>query len=121
MIGIAQALAVVPGTSRSGITISTGLFRNLDRPAAARFSFLLATPALAAAATKAAWDLHKQGGIPHAMRLPMLVGILVTAVAGWVVIAYFLKFLRTHSLRFFVYYRILFGIIVIALAIFVRR
>jgi undecaprenyl-diphosphatase len=120
-IGLSQALAVVPGTSRSGITISTGLFRNLDRPAAARFSFLLATPALAAAAAKAAWDLHKQGGIPHAMRLPMLVGILVTAVAGWVVIANFLKFLRTHSLRFFVYYRIIFGIIVIALAIFVRR
>ncbi len=120
-IGISQALAVVPGTSRSGITISTGLFKDLDRPAAARFSFLLSTPALAAAAAKAAWDLHKEGGIPHDMRLPMLVGVLVTAVAGWVVINFFLKFLRTHSLRFFVYYRIIFGIIIIALAYSVRR
>ena len=52
-IGLAQALAVVPGTSRSGITITAGLFRNLDRETAARFSFLLSTPAIAAAAAKA--------------------------------------------------------------------
>ncbi len=120
-IGLSQALAVVPGTSRSGVTISTGLIRNLDRPAAARFSFLLSTPALAAAAAKAAWDLHKEGGIPHEMRLPFLVGVVVCAVAGWAVIAFFLRFLRNHSLRFFVYYRIVFGIIIIALAVFVRR
>ena len=60
-IGAAQALAVVPGTSRSGITITAGLFRNLTRESAARFSFLLSTPAIGAAAAKALYDMHKQG------------------------------------------------------------
>src|SRR4051812_874890 len=62
-IGFAQALAIVPGTSRSGITITAGLFRGFDRQSAARFSFLLSTPAIAAAAGKAFHDLHKQGGL----------------------------------------------------------
>jgi undecaprenyl-diphosphatase len=119
-IGVSQALAIVPGVSRSGITISTGLFRGLDREAAARFSFLLSTPALAGAALKAFLDLHKGGGLAPDMRLAFVIGVVVSAVTGWVVIAFFLRFLRTHTLRFFVYYRILFGIIVIALAVFVR-
>jgi undecaprenyl-diphosphatase len=120
-IGAAQALAIVPGVSRSGITISAGLLRNLDRQAAARFSFLLSTPALAGAALKAFLDLRKHGGLSPDMQIPVIVGVLVSAVTGWIVIAFFLRFLRTHTLRFFVYYRIVFGIIVIALAIFVRR
>jgi undecaprenyl-diphosphatase len=119
-IGLAQALAIVPGVSRSGITISAGLFRNLDRYAAARFSFLLATPALAGAAFKAFLDFRKHGMTPG-MEVPIVVGVLVSAISGWLVIAFFLRFLRTHTLRFFVYYRIIFGIIVIALAVFVRR
>ncbi len=119
-IGLSQALAIIPGVSRSGITISTGLFRGLDRTAAARFSFLLSTPALAGAAAKAFHDLHKAGGLAPDMRLAFVVGVLVSAVTGWLVIAYFLRFLRTHTLRFFVYYRIVFGIIVIALAVFAR-
>lgn len=120
VIGLSQALAIVPGVSRSGITISTGMFRGLDRQAAARFSFLLSTPALAGAALKAFHDLYKHGGLAPDMRLAFVVGVLVSAVTGWVVIAVFLRFLRTHTLRFFVYYRVLFGIIVIALAVFVR-
>jgi undecaprenyl-diphosphatase len=119
-IGAAQVLAIVPGVSRSGITISAGLLRGLNREAAARFSFLLATPALAGAALKAFHDLHKQGGLSHGMHLPVLVGVVVSAVTGWLVIAFFLQFLRSHTLRFFVYYRIIFGIIVIALAILGR-
>ena len=119
-IGLSQALAIIPGVSRSGITISTGLFRGLDRYAAARFSFLLATPALAGAALKAFHDLHKSGGLAPDMRLAFGVGAAVSAVTGWIVIAFFLRFLRTHTLRFFVYYRIVFGIIVIALAVFAR-
>ena len=68
-IGFAQVLSIVPGTSRSGITIAAGLFRNLDRASAARFSFLLSTPAIAAAAAKDFYDLLKhEGGIPPAMR-----------------------------------------------------
>jgi undecaprenyl-diphosphatase len=117
-VGFAQALAVVPGTSRSGITITAGLFRNLDRATAARFSFLLSTPAIAGAALKDFWDLHKQGGVPADEKMAYITGIAVSGLTGLAVIAFFLKYLRTHGLRFFVLYRIIFGIIVIALAIF---
>jgi undecaprenyl-diphosphatase len=120
VVGIAQALAVIPGTSRSGITITAGLFRNIERATAARFSFLLSTPAIAAAAAKSFYDLMKQGGIAPDMRVPFAVGIAVSAVSGAVVIAFLLNYLRRHSLWFFVCYRILFGIIVIALATFFR-
>ena len=106
-IGISQALAVVPGCSRSGITISTGLFRNLTRESAARFSFLLSTPAIAAAAAKALWDIHKHGGGLHTLLTPQFaVGITVSALSGCAVIAWFLRYLRRSSLMPFVYYRI---------------
>ena len=117
-IGAAQALALVPGTSRSGITISAGLFRNLDRATAARFSFLLSAPAVAGAGAKATWDLMKAGGLPADMRLPMIAGITVSALTGWLVIAFLLRYLRRSTLKVFIYYRVIFGIIVIALAIF---
>jgi undecaprenyl-diphosphatase len=119
-IGVGQALAVVPGTSRSGITITTGLFRNLNREAAARFSFLLSTPAIAAAAGKAFYDLHKHGGFEPGMRTAFGVGVAVSAVTGIMVIAWFLRFLRRRSLWFFVFYRVIFGIMVLALAFFRR-
>lgn len=117
-IGVAQALAVVPGTSRSGITLTVGILRDLDRAAAARFSFLLATPAILAAALKDFYDLHKHGGVPSDMMAPYLTGIAVSGITGLAVIAFFLNYLRNHGLRCFVLYRIIFGIIVIALAIF---
>lgn len=119
-IGIAQALAVIPGTSRSGITITAGLLRDIDRASAARFSFLLSTPAIGAAAAKAFYDLYRSGGIPAGQHQAFFAGMAVSAAAGCVVIALFLKFLRANSLRFFIVYRIAFGILVIALA-FVRR
>jgi undecaprenyl-diphosphatase len=119
-VGLAQAVSVIPGTSRSGATISAGLFRNMNRETAARFSFLLSTPAIAAAVAKKAWDIHKEGGIPPDMKVPIVVGILVSGVLGAIVIAFFLRYLRRSSLMPFVYYRIVFGIIVIALAAFFR-
>jgi undecaprenyl-diphosphatase len=119
-VGLAQAVAVIPGTSRSGATISAGLFRNMNRETAARFSFLLSTPAIAAAVAKKAWDIHKEGGIPADMKLPIVLGIVVSGVLGAIVIAFFLRYLRRSSLMPFVYYRIVFGIIVIALAAFFR-
>lgn len=115
-IGVAQALAVVPGTSRSGITITAGRFRKLDREAAARFSFLLSTPAIAAAAASDYFDLRKQGGIPPDMKTAYFVGILVSALVGIAVIAFFLQYLRRNTLRLFVWYRIVLGIVLIALA-----
>ncbi len=120
-IGMAQAISVIPGTSRSGITIAAGLLRNFDRLTAARFSFLLSTPVIAGAAGKDLWDLMKhQGGIPPEMRTAFLVGIVVSGITGGFVIRFFLTFLRSRSLAFFVCYRIVFGIIVIALAHFFR-
>jgi len=124
VIGSAQALALVPGVSRSGITICAGLLRNLDRATAARFSFLLATPAIAGAAAKDAWDLMRHGGgiagIAPDMRTALVVGVVVSAVTGALTIQFFLNFLKKRSLSFFVWYRVIFGIIVIALATFFR-
>ncbi len=120
VVGLAQAVSVIPGTSRSGATISAGLFRGMNRETAARFSFLLSTPAIAAAVAKKFWDVHKEGGIPADMKTPIVVGIIVSGLLGAIVIAFFLRYLRRSSLMPFVYYRIIFGIIVIALAAFFR-
>lgn len=118
VIGVFQALAIVPGTSRSGITITAALFRDLRRSPAARFSFLLSTPTIGGAALLAFLDLMKQGGIPADMRVPFAVGVAISAATGCMVIRYFLRFLNNHTLKFFVAYRIIFGIMVLALAIF---
>lgn len=117
-IGSAQALALWPGVSRSGITITAGLFRGFTREAATRFSFLLSTPVIAGAVVSELPKLikmHKAGGLD----LPtstLLVSILVSGVAGYFVIAFFLKYLRTRTLQPFIIYRLVFGIAVLALA-----
>ncbi|MBL8291185.1 MAG: undecaprenyl-diphosphate phosphatase [Bryobacterales bacterium] len=116
-IGLAQAIAIIPGTSRSGITITAGLARNLERAAAARFSFLLSTPAIAAAGAKAFYDLHKAGGVPPDMTVPFILGIFLSAISGLAAIGFLMRYLRHASLHVFIYYRIVFGIIVFALAI----
>lgn len=118
LIGTSQALALIPGTSRSGITISTGLFRGLTHSAAARFSFLLSTPVIAASGLKAIYDLKKHG-LNEGMLAPFFIGIIVSGVVGLAVIAFFLKVIRKHGLTPFIAYRIIFGIFVVALA-FVR-
>jgi len=120
-VGFAQVLSIVPGTSRSGVTIAGGLLRNLNRASAARFSFLLSTPAIGAAAAKDLYDLMKhEGGIPPEMRTAFLVGIIVSGITGCVVIRFFMDYLRRGTLTFFIAYRIIFGIIIIALAHFFR-
>lgn len=118
VVGCSQALAIVPGVSRSGSTISAAMLMGLDRVAAARFSFLLSTPIIAGAALSAAHKLHKAGGVPPDMKVPMIVGVAVSALVGAGVIAFFLNFLRRRTLFPFVLYRVIFGIIVIALALF---
>jgi undecaprenyl-diphosphatase len=115
LIGLAQALALIPGTSRSGITISAGLFRNLDRAAAARFSFLLSTPAVAAACAKGGYELYKTG-IPPDMHAPFAVGVAVSAAVGCLAIGVLMRFVKRFSLYTFVIYRILFGLLVLGLA-----
>ena len=113
-VGILQAFAVIPGVSRSGITISGGLFRNLTREAAARFSFLLSTPIIAGAALLKLHHVMKVGLAPG-MATPFLVGILVSAVVGYATIAWFIRYLTVRTLTVFVIYRILFGLLVLGL------
>ncbi|MBL8239223.1 MAG: undecaprenyl-diphosphatase UppP [Bryobacterales bacterium] len=115
-IGVAQALALIPGTSRSGITMTAGLLRNLDRATAARFSFLLSTPIVAAAALKGLLDIRKHGNLTPELIPSLGIGIAVTAVTGCIVIAVLLKFLRANSVLPFVLYRLAFGVFIIALA-----
>jgi undecaprenyl-diphosphatase len=119
-IGCAQATALVPGVSRSGITIVAGLACGLTREAAARFSFLLATPVIAGAAAK---ELPKILRLRHAggMELPLstlLIAIAVSAVVGYLVIGFFLRYLQTRTLKIYIYYRIAFGIVILLLVFF---
>lgn len=117
-IGTAQAIALWPGVSRSGITITTGLFRGLTREAATRFSFLLSMPAILGAVVMELPKLlkmHKAGGLDLPLST-LAVSILVSGVAGYFVIAFFLRYLQTRTLKVFVVYRLVFGIIVLLLA-----
>jgi undecaprenyl-diphosphatase len=111
-IGFAQALALVPGISRSGISISAGLFAGLDRESAARFSFLMATPITAAAA---AYETYKvvTGELGVAVQVgPLVAGMLASLVSGIIAIAFLLRFLRTRSTDIFVAYRIVLAAVV---------
>jgi len=116
IIGIAQAFALIPGVSRSGSTITAGLFCGLTREAAVRFSFLLSTPLIAGAALLKAHELHKEG-LPASMHLPVLVGIVVSALVGYAAIAWLIRYLQSNSLRLFIIYRIAAGVVVIAIAL----
>lgn len=114
-IGVAQALALVPGVSRSGITITAGLFRGLTREAAARFTFLLSTPIIAGASLKKLLDMRHAAISPEDSSA-LWVGGIVSAVGSYLVIAFLLRYLQTHTLRIFIVYRILFGIFILLLA-----
>jgi undecaprenyl-diphosphatase len=104
-IGVAQAAALVPGVSRSGATITTGMFLGLRREAAARFSFLLGVPAIVAAAAHEGLPLIRSGMGAEQARL-FLIGMGVSAVVGYATIKYLLKYLVSHSLASFAWYRI---------------
>jgi undecaprenyl-diphosphatase UppP len=104
-IGISQALAVIPGVSRSGITMASGLFTGLTREDAAHFSFLLSTPIIAGAGFM---ELRHLTGA--AVNLPFIVGIATSAVVGFLVIGFLLRWLRKSNFLPFVWYRLLLGI-----------
>jgi undecaprenyl-diphosphatase len=103
-IGAAQALALFPGISRSGITIAAGLFLGLEREAAARFSFLMATPIIAGAGIWKARELFG-GALGTADVLPLVVGFVAAALAGLAAIAFLLAYLRRRSTALFIGYR----------------
>lgn len=106
IIGCAQALALFPGVSRSGATITAGLFRGLDRAAAARFSFLLSTPAILGAGLLMLKNLHKTG-LPHGDVAVFAVGFATAAISGYFAIKFLMGYLQRGSLRVFAIYRFL--------------
>jgi undecaprenyl-diphosphatase len=114
VVGVAQALAVIPGVSRSGVTMTAGLFRKMKRETAARFSFLLSTPLIAGAALKKGLEI-RHAGLAHDMRLPFLCGALVSALVGYLVIAVLIRYLERRSFKIFVVYRVVLGVIVLLL------
>jgi undecaprenyl-diphosphatase len=113
IVGCAQALALIPGTSRSGITITAALLLGFARPAAARFIFLLTIPISILAAGKEAKDLLA-AGVGRAELVPMAIGLVVSAVVGYVVIAWLLNWLRRRDLTVFVVYRVLLAAVILA-------
>ncbi len=115
-IGFAQSLALVPGTSRSGATIIGGMLFGLSRQAATDFSFFLAIPTLIGASVYSLW---KQRGALSSADLPVLgVGTFVSFVVAWAVVRWLLRYISTHTFVPFAWYRIAFGIVVLATAYF---
>jgi undecaprenyl-diphosphatase len=111
-IGAAQALALIPGISRSGISISAGLFAGLRREEAARFSFLMATPVTAAAAAYEVLQAVRGQGPPVEVG-PLVVGLAASFLFGVLAISFLIRYLRTHSTDIFVAYRIALAVIVL--------
>lgn len=105
LLGIAQALSLQPGVSRSGVTMTAARLLSFDRETAARFSFLLSLPAIAGAAVYKGFDLATEG-IPADMTGPFVAGIAASAVSGFLVIAFLLKYLRRHDFAIFLWYRL---------------
>ena len=112
VVGLMQVIAVFPGASRSGTTISGGMFRGFDRPAAARFAFLMSVPVLIAAGAYEALDLRKIGHLSQF--LPMVtIGFVIAAIVGWFAIKWLLGYLNKHSLYVFAAYCAVVGAICI--------
>jgi undecaprenyl-diphosphatase len=111
-VGSAQALALIPGTSRSGITITAGLLARMDRATAARFSFLLGIPITGAAGSAKTLDLIGRGLDP-AQFGPLLAGLGAAFLSGWVAVWFLVNFLQRRSLLPFVLYRIMLGLVIL--------
>jgi undecaprenyl-diphosphatase len=115
-IGLAQALALIPGTSRSGVTISAGLFEGISRETAARFSFLLSIPAILGAGLLKLDDLSGAAETPA----ELLVGTLAAAISGFVAVSFLLRMLRTRTLWPFIWYRLVAGSLFVVLLATIR-
>lgn len=128
IVGLWQALSLIPGMSRSGSTISGALFQKFDRVAAARFSFLLSIPSVAGAGLYEGYKGIKEGKLPQqagesaaefAARqihwMPTVVATVISFIVGYFAIAYFMKFLGKHGIAPFVWYRVALGVAIIAL------
>jgi undecaprenyl-diphosphatase len=113
VIGFAQAAALIPGVSRSGATITAGLFLGLDRVAAARYSFLLSIPAVVLSGLFELRHVSDPGGYGTG---PTIVATILAFIVGYASIAWLLRFITRHTFDFFVLYRVILGAVVIALA-----
>jgi undecaprenyl-diphosphatase len=118
LVGAAQVIALNPGTSRSGITITAGRFLTFTRDSAARISFLMAVPVTAGAVVFKMAQLVSDG-LPDGLLTPMIVGIITSGVFGWLAVWGTIKYVRTHTFTPFVIYRVALGLLV--LAIYVTR
>ncbi len=115
LVGIAQAFALIPGSSRSGTTITAGLFVGLTRESAARFSFLLSIPSVFGAG---AYELYKyRHEIIGQLNLPVIVATIAAAIVGYITIELLMRYLQTHTTYIFVGYRIILGVIILALVL----
>ncbi|MGB4957369.1 MAG: undecaprenyl-diphosphate phosphatase [Candidatus Saccharimonas sp.] len=116
VIGAAQCLALIPGVSRSGATISTGLLRGFDRVTATRLSFFLGIPALVAAGLFE--SVTKAGDISHGIGwLPTIIATVTSFIVGYISIAWLLKFVSKHNFSLFIWYRILLGMVIALLLV----
>lgn len=113
VIGVAQACALVPGVSRSGITMTVGLFRHMDRTAAARFSFLMSAPIIGGAGLLNLVKIMKQGGLLPGQGAFFLAGFLASAISGYLFIAFLMRYIQTRSFAIFAYYRLALAAVVV--------
>ncbi|MBV8545564.1 MAG: undecaprenyl-diphosphatase UppP [Acidobacteria bacterium] len=112
-IGLGQCLALIPGSSRSGSTIMTAIFRGIDRPTAARYSFLLSIPAVGGAGVLELFkERHALGALGWT---PIAVAIIVAFISGYASIWFLIRYLRSHTTHVFIYYRYVLGIAMIAM------
>ena len=115
VVGGAQALALFPGISRSGITIAAGLYLGLERPAAARFGFLIGVPIIAGAGL---WKLRSlAGGVTDFEPLVLLAGVIGSAVAGFLAVTLLLRYLQNHSTAVFIAYRVGLAVVIVIWAL----
>jgi undecaprenyl-diphosphatase len=112
-IGVGQCLALIPGSSRSGSTIMAALFRGIDRPTAARYSFLLSIPAVGGAGFLELF--HERHHLAQLGWTPIVVSIAIAFVSGYASIWFLLRYLRSHTTHIFIYYRFALGVVMIAL------
>jgi len=110
LIGLSQVIALIPGVSRSGSTITTARGLRFDRESAAEFSFLMSMPIIAAAVVLEGPKALQQGGLTN----ELMSGVVASAISGWLAISILMKFVSRHSYRIFAFYRVALGIAVLA-------
>jgi undecaprenyl-diphosphatase len=122
LIGLAQALAIFPGVSRSGSTLTAGLALGLKREAAARFSFLIGAPIIAGAGLKSGWDLYQQSAAGSGLATSDLwlfpIGCITAAISGYICIHFLLRFLQNNSTKVFIFYRWALTALIVVVALF---